>query len=85
MADQQDASRKLVTLDSFEGFCSSQKPTEQENATDRQRGVENETASAKDVAGSQFDMNAMVATLNSVLQQNQLMLQLLNNQSNVKS
>ncbi|KAK9685603.1 Zinc knuckle [Popillia japonica] len=85
MADKQDASRKLVTLDSFEGFCSSQKPAEQENATDRQRGAENETASAKDVAGSQFDMNAMVATLNSVLQQNQLMLQLLNNQSNVKS
>ncbi|KAK9739173.1 Zinc knuckle [Popillia japonica] len=87
MADKQDASRKLVTLDSFEGFCNSQKPAEQENATDRQRGAENETASAKDVAGSQFDMNAMVATLNSVLQQNQwlLMLQLLNNQSNVKS
>ncbi|KAK9746035.1 Reverse transcriptase (RNA-dependent DNA polymerase) [Popillia japonica] len=95
MADKQDASRKLKPAEqenatdrqrgaenetaSFEGFCNLQKPAEQENATDRQRGAENETASAKYVAGSQFDMNAMVATLNSVLQQNQLMLQLLNN------
>ncbi|KAK9712034.1 hypothetical protein QE152_g25088 [Popillia japonica] len=45
IADKQDASSKMVTLNWFEGFCTSQKPAEEENATDQQRGAENKTAS----------------------------------------